>query len=825
MNAQLTYWDKLMNTFYFNRKAMIAATGAFLLSGVAQAQIDEIIVTANKREQTLQDIPVSVSVTTGKQIEQSAIVDLIDLQSAVPTLRVSQLQKTSQTNFVIRGFGNGANNPGIEPAVGVYIDGVARTRSAGAMADLPTIERVEVLGGPQSTLFGKNASAGVISMTTKLPEQEFGGSLGATVGSYGQTILKGTVTNALTDTASFRLSASSNQADGYATNLTDGSSLNGRDRSAIRAQLLLEPSNNLTVRVIADYNSMDEECCVASSLVDGFTSQVTAGLAMANGYGYAAIDPFARESYQNDSADGTKRPRNQLTGKGLSVQVDWDLDFATFTSITAKRNQTSETTFDADFSAADLVAENRADQEFDSFSQEVRLTSNGDGPMQWMVGGYYSKLDVDQFNNVTFGTQLYPFADILVTAGLAAAFGPAAEAVLAPVGGSGVNYIGAAFGVCFVNGVACSDVFYLPGTGLQQAAYTMENKSSSFFGQLDYDLADNLTATFGLNYTDDKKDVVSDVIVVDAFAALPFEAAGLGALTGLQFFKPFTNYPNADESGEFDSDDLTHTLRLAYSANEDTTFYVSHSTGFKAISVNLTVDARELRSADPEEATSLELGMKKSFDNGYVNIALFDQSIKGFQSNAFTGTGFNLVNAGEQTHKGIEFDSMFAASEDLVLRLSVIALDPVYDEFLKGACDTTGLAGAQYQCPAGQRFTDLSGLTPTGVHELSANANAVYSFDVSASINGFVRLEYVYEDEIKVADLIPLSIAARSTDNFNASVGLASDANDWSVILWGRNLTDHESLIPAFPTTAAPGSFSGYPNAPRTYGLTLRKGF
>ena len=161
-----------MNTFNFRRRTALVASGALLLSGIAQAQIDEIIVTANKREQTLQDIPVSVSVTTSEQIEQSAIVDLIDLQSAVPTLRVSQLQKTSQTNFVIRGFGNGANNPGIEPAVGVYIDGVARTRSAGAMADLPTIERVEVLGGPQSTLFGKNASAGVISMTTKLPEQE-----------------------------------------------------------------------------------------------------------------------------------------------------------------------------------------------------------------------------------------------------------------------------------------------------------------------------------------------------------------------------------------------------------------------------------------------------------------------------------------------------------------------------------------------------------------------------------------------------------------------------------------------------------------------------
>ena len=272
-------------------------------------------------------------------------------------------------------------------------------------------------------------------MTTKLPEKEFGGSLGTTFGNYGQAIFKGTVTNALSDTASFRLSASNNKADGYATNLTDGSSLNGRDRSAIRGQLLLEPSDDVTVWIIADYNSMDEECCIATSLVDGFTSGVTAALAVANGYGYAPIDPWARESYMNDSADGSKKPRNQLTGKGLSVQIDWDLDFATLTSITSQRNQISETTFDADFSAADLVAENRGDQEFKSFSQEIRLASNDDGPMQWMVGSYFSQLDIDHFRNVTYGTQILPFADALVTAGLTQAIAAEAAAGYIAAGG------------------------------------------------------------------------------------------------------------------------------------------------------------------------------------------------------------------------------------------------------------------------------------------------------------------------------------------------------------------------------------------------------
>ncbi|MDA9826036.1 TonB-dependent receptor plug domain-containing protein [Porticoccaceae bacterium] len=218
-----------------------AAIASLMTAGITQAAIEEIVVTANKREQSLQDVPISVSVTSGETIQQSSIVDLIDLQSAVPSLRVNQLQSSAQTNFIIRGYGNGANNPGIEPAVSVYIDGVPRTRSASSLADLPTVERVEVLSGPQSTLFGKNASAGVISVSTMMPEDEFGGMIEATAGNYGSQIVKGTITGPLSDTVSFRLSASDNSADGYATNITTGENVNSRDRSAIRGQLLIEP--------------------------------------------------------------------------------------------------------------------------------------------------------------------------------------------------------------------------------------------------------------------------------------------------------------------------------------------------------------------------------------------------------------------------------------------------------------------------------------------------------------------------------------------------------------------------------------------------------
>ncbi|MCA3254820.1 MAG: TonB-dependent receptor, partial [Alphaproteobacteria bacterium] len=162
--------------------------------------VEEIIVTASKRAQTLQDTPISVAVTTVEAIERSQVRDLIDLQTLVPSLRVSQLQSSANTNFVIRGFGNGANNAGIEPSVGVFIDGVYRSRSAAQIGDLSNIERVEVLRGPQSTLFGKNASAGIISIVTQAPQFEFGGNGEISYGNYDALVARAAVTGPLSDT-------------------------------------------------------------------------------------------------------------------------------------------------------------------------------------------------------------------------------------------------------------------------------------------------------------------------------------------------------------------------------------------------------------------------------------------------------------------------------------------------------------------------------------------------------------------------------------------------------------------------------------------------
>ena len=861
-----------MNHFHINKLCLSVAIAGVMTSGLAQAAIDEIVVTANKREQSLQDIPLSVSVTSGETIQQSSIVDLIDLQSAVPSLRVNQLQSSAQTNFTIRGFGNGANNPGIEPAVSVVIDGVARSRSSSSLSDLPTIERVEVLSGPQSTLFGKNASAGVISVSTQLPEQEFGAMIEATAGNYGAKIVKGTVTGGLTDTLSYRLSASSNQSDGTATNLgtspgaADDRGVNNRDRSAVRGQLLWEASDDLTVRVIADQDSIDENCCVAGSLLRGDASLASDFIAASQGFGTTDASPWDREIYMSYPAT------NVVDNDGVSIQIDYELDFASLTSITSKRNTTLRSNFDADFSAARLINENLVNYDFDTFTQEVRLTSNGDSSTQWMVGAFYAEEDTKTFRTVTYGDDIKGYVDFLAAAGSGAPDGttvgqlvaaaalqgailgqggdPSVVASMTPAmvdaqlaagalsqaiaaSGGDPSVVGsltpeqvlaqlaplqAAGLVPAVTSGQMDAGFFIPNSGSTGENFDMSAKTLSLFANVDFQLAENLTATVGFNYTEDEKTVTSDVTIVDDFAALPLPAGN--PLEDVQFFPPFINY--ADRS--FDSDQLTHTLRLAYDFSEDTKVYMAHSTGFKPISVNLSVNANNDdigRSADPEESDNFELGVKHVFGNGYLNIAYFNQSINGFQSNTFVGNGFALVNAGEQNHTGFEFDAMLALSEDLVVNVSGIKIDGEYVSFVNGSCgDFPGL-----ECDEGKSTRDLSGTKPAGVHDWSVNANAVYSFNLSDAISGFLRAEYVYETDVALVDNVPVSLASRSSKNVNLSLGLNHDASGLEAMFWARNITDHESLISAFPTTAAPDSFSGYPNAPRTYGLTLRKNF
>ena len=365
-----------------------------------------IVVTATKRERTLQDTPVAVSVTSAETIERAQIRDLRDLQTVVPSLSVGQRQSSANTNFFIRGFGNGANNAGIEPSVGVFVDNVYRSRTASQITDLPDVQRIEVLRGPQSTLFGKNASAGVISISTQEPQFEFGGSAELTYGNYDQLIGKVHLTGPLADSLAASFAAGFNKRDGLFRDLGTGDRTNERDRWFARGQLLVDPGNGFKLRVIGDYDSIDENCCAVVNLQDGLATPAIRALGGQVNVPAARFDGVVYNNFNST---------NDIENYGLSGQVDIDLtDAFTLTSITAFRKTHAVTNQDSDFTSADLIYPNFQDLGIDTFTQELRLAGQIGERIDLLLGAFYISENIDQRNQLIYGSQFRPYANLLV---------------------------------------------------------------------------------------------------------------------------------------------------------------------------------------------------------------------------------------------------------------------------------------------------------------------------------------------------------------------------------------------------------------------------
>ena len=808
----------------------------------AAENIERVVITATKREQTLQDVPVSVSVTTRDTIEKARIIDLIDLQSVVPSLKVTQFNAVGQTNFVIRGFGNGSGNDGIESSVGVFVDGVFRSRTSSALDDLPEVERIEVLRGPQSTLFGKNVSAGAINIVTAKPQFKFGANASIDFGNYGLQQQRFSLTGPLSDTIAFRLSGSNNKRDGFLVNDTTGQDVNNRDRQSVRGDVLWKPSESLSVRVIGDYNRISEVCCGVVPLLNGPATQFI-GAAPPFGLGRRVGSPSNRF---DDHIVFNTDPVNRLTGKGVSGQVDWKTDFGTLTSITAQRKQTNASTQDVDFTGADIVNKNQAN-DISTFSQELRFASVK-GPVRWTVGGYFQNERLNTGVDTTFGKDVRGFADGLSGRVPAALLGALPPALRAALDGKSNIYALEFLQSLVTPSITPGSTYFQNGQGIFDH-YTMRQQSYSAFGNLDFDVSDNITLTAGLGYLHDRKTAASNVRLTDKFAALnlqnvpQFTAIGLpaslyGALGGLQFFYPDTtnhgpvNFPNANESGELTGGKLTQSLRAAYNIGPVTT-YVSYSTGWKAGAYNLSSDSRPPnvngigRTAGPENVTAYEAGLKSEFKKGFVTLAIFDQAIKGFQSNAYTGTGYSLVNAGKESTKGIELDAAFQPTRWLALTGAATYLKAKYDSFTQAPCVSFDTVRCPINPATGRmpNFRDLSGQRPAGIPRWSGSVSATVSHDVMGGITAYVRGGYDFATNTQLTETVPAEISTFGNRSLTASVGFVSKPGRYEVMLFARNLTNYRTIIAAFPTVAQAGSYSGFPNQPRMYGVTLRARF
>ncbi|MDC1525266.1 TonB-dependent receptor [Gammaproteobacteria bacterium] len=807
-----------------NRNLLVLGLVTILGQGVmAQSNnVEEVVVTATKTERTLQEVPVAVSVVTADTIEKANIVDLLDLKAVVPSLDARQYQSTTNATFFIRGFGNGSNNPGIEPSVAVFVDGVYRSKIQGQISDLPLVERIEVLRGPQSTLFGKNASAGVVNIVTKKPSFEEFTSMTTSFGNYNSKQAKIYNTGPLNETMAYSVSANINTRDGQSNNPTTGNKLNDRDRFGFRSELLITPADDLSIRITADYDEYDETCCVVGSTAYGVANQVAALL----GGQVIPNDPFSQTAFF------TFDPISNGENAGFSMHIEKNFSNTTLESITSYRTSDNYEVQDVDFDAADVIAPSPISKELSGMTQEIRWYSEDNDKVNWLVGGFYYQEDMDFNESIYFGSNWRTYID---------AFVPGA-----------ISGVSAALGIP-------DALLFGAGQGNTETA-TQDNSTISLFAQADIQITDRLNALLGLSYIEDKKTVSYNQINTGIFSNLDFVgigtlgliAAGFPAaqaavlatdpvynqllpLQALQFIPQFVNFPNAAQDGQSKDDNIDYTAKLSFALNDAVNIYGGISTGFKAtawnISRNSLPDATEQaalkaagtpagpntglgqRYASPEEAEVLELGAKIYLPNGYLNIAIFDQEIKGFQSNTFIGTGFVLANAGSQSADGVEFDLVFSPVESLDLAISGLFMDPIYDSFPASASG------------------DLTGTVPSNVPEDTISSTATWNWN-SGQYDGYVRFSHLYASEVKLVENVAWQAildskgnGRKKQDTLNFSAGI--NRGNFALTLWGKNINDDEFLTTVFPATADPSqtSFFGYPNAFKTYGLTLNYSF
>jgi len=665
----------------------------------AEAPVDEgeILVTATRRTEALSDVPIAVSAVTGETLEKSGATDIRQLGQVAPSLLVSGA--TSEVNFTarIRGIGTVGENPGLESSVGLFIDGVYRSRTGVGLSELGDIERVEVLRGPQGTLFGRNSTAGLINIVTKGPEFDgFHAKGSISYGNYDYWRVDGAVNAPIGETVAARLDGVWQRRDGFIKNATAGEpDINDRDRWLLRGQLLFEPSDALKVRLIGDYSMRDENCCGGVLLnpvrnltrgADGFpvaSANTLLPILQALGTNHQvppAGEPFVRRqattpgfTYRSDTKDW-----------GVSGEVEYDLGAATLTSITAYRDYKNAQGQDSDFSALSIFQRTDLDRRFRTFTQELRLQGEAfDGKLDWLVGGYFANERLDVDDDLKYGADYERFANCLIFAAVFPAAlsptspfcaNPAAVPANATQGALYANPARRGFGSLLT--ALGQPTLPIAGTGADDIRFRQDSRNFAVFTHNTFDLIqDRLSLTLGARYTKERKKIEADANFTNTFCPVllnsPFQAltalpcAINGTAPDIVAGTPGTRFSDGEWTG---------TAVLSFKPSDDVLLYGSASKGYKAGGFNLDFSALDkpcfvafdtacaARLAMPantpgngraeasdlqfasEKVDAYELGMKWNGRVLDLNIAAFYQLYSNYQLNTFNGVNFEVTN-------------------------------------------------------------------------------------------------------------------------------------------------------------------------------------
>lgn len=850
----------IMEKSLFNNRfspSLLGVTVALACSTAsAQPQtegLEHIEVNAQKRTQSLQEVPVAVTALSGEDLADTVSRDLFDIQQYVPAFAAFQSQSATNSSFSIRGIGTSSQNFGFESSVGLYVDGVYRSRQNAVINDMVDINAIEILRGPQGTLFGKNTPAGAVVINTLAPSHdESNGFASATAGT--DSLLRfaaGSSFTAIEDTLSFRVTGFSTQRDGWIDDIGSGTTLNNRDRSGARLQVLYTPSDKLSLRVIADYAELDERCCGALTWQDNQQANEIPGK-----FGTDALlmmPPFSatlytRENFYDYETALSVPPRSTMTDRGISAQLDYVLsDSLSLVSISAWRGFDSLDIVDTDFTNADLLmTSNDARQQ--SFSQEVRLHVDK-ARVSGLIGAYYFTQNLDLDFAITTQDQ-FPF------------FFAASAAELAPLI-DGINAVSAV-----TQGVIPPAAPAAPGNTAFAHSADQQQDSIALFAQADWMLTDSLTLTTGVRYTHEDKTLsgqytedgpginglptAPDAIPNPLAAGMALQNIGAALASGMfpgqsdlaaiaPFQQPGWGYfflgtasvlPRPDLNKSISDAQWTGSVKLAWQLHDDQMWYLSGATGYKAGGLNTDRIATGFDPVfDAETATSVEIGVKQQWDqyNLRLNVAAHTTQIRDFQASTFTGTGFNLQNAGDINVNGFEVEVTWLPFANTELSLNMARTHAEFDKFERGTCWTsypwhTGMGdpgrpaeGVPYCSKAGNRV----GFEP----ELAGSATLSQYFDIGAYPSR-LSVDYQYVGDVFLDDSNDPYKYSPSYQLVNLRWMITLPEWETDITLWGRNILDKEyAARSGFDVPVQTGKIMAYPGQPASWGVTVQTYF
>ena len=781
------------NVFRRNAISLIVAASA-CCSLNAQAQLEEVIVTAQKRTQSLQDVPMAVSAMGAQQLQDAGIQTLADVSLYMPTLEVNTTTAPVNNIYRIRRLGNLANVPSVEPAVAIMVDGAFRGRPIFGAGDMFDVERIEVLRGPQSTLYGKNATAGVVAIHTQLPSEEFEwkAELTAGVAEGGEDAdlyrFKGGISGALSDSVRASLGVSLVDEDevmgnGYKGGL--GLDSNENKRLAIRGQIAWDASDKLSVRAIAGYMNVDDAVGTANDISIDPTSPLVVGIpeaglppvletaaALAQGPAGLCADNDAENNTGCNLADA----RTDLDAWEGTLLVNYELDNGWSIDST-----TSWDWYEFDgpqndvAQSSSLVLQYNPRQESESWQQELRLTSAGGEFLDWQLGAFYYH---NEFYYGDKGDSAIFLADV-----------DSGNPLWAAILGDGLP-------------------FDLPWATPGQLGYLDGRQDSDYyavFAQGIWNFTDDFSVTTGVRWQQEEKDMDIDQSVNDpGFSVISalLSPVAIGWVGG---------------SDDRDSDEITWSISPQYNINDDTMVYATASHGWKSggFDIGFGAGAADDREFDDEKLMHYELGLKSEFWDGRARMSAsaFYTDIDDYQDPLFVGGQFVIRSVDSASLKGVELDSTVLLTDKLTADFAISYVDFEYDDYENGACWPGG-AGC-----------DLSGETPLNAPKTKANIGLTYQDDVSWG-GYYLSGNVAYTDDYRTTQ-------AESPSNLDQdafywlTLRAGTTWDQFELVAWIDNATDEEVVSFAAPLSllgdlGGNNSYQTFLRAPRSYGLTFR---